>query len=177
MALSPTNLVNFCNNSHFLIVLATIHSKTLPLSSFNKWTSSIITNFKLLNTSSCFLVNKSHFSGIPTNKFVLSICSFVKSTSPLNSFITKLKYPNCSLNLFKNSFAKAFNGTKNNILKSQIVVEKSKSALISLIFFNFNSRFISLNIVINAILVLPAPVGAVIKRFSSLLKDLSNTVL
>ena len=122
-------------------------------------------------------MNKSHFSGIPTNKLVLSICSFVKSTSPLNSFITKLKYPNCSVNLFKNSLAKAFKGTKNKTLKSHLILEKSKSASILFIFFIFNSRSISLNIVTKAILVLPAPVGAVINKFSSELNDLSKTVL
>ena len=154
-----------------------MHSKTLPLSSFNKWTSSIITNFKLLKTSSCFLVNKSHFSGIPTNKLVLSICSLVKSTSPLNSFITKLKYPNCSVNLLRNSFAKAFKGTKNKILKSHLNFEKSNLSSILFIFFIFNSLSISLNIVTKAIFVLPAPVGAVINKFSSELNDLSKTVL
>ena len=122
-------------------------------------------------------MNKSHFSGIPTNKLVLSICSFVKSTSPLNSFITKLKYPNCSLNLFINSFAKAFKGTKKRTLNSHLNFEKSNFSSILFIFFNFNSFSISLIIVTKAILVLPAPVGAVINKFSSEFRDLSKTVL
>ena len=137
----------------------------------------MITNFKFLKTSSCFRVNKSHFSGIPTNKLVLSICSLVKSTSPLNSLMTKLKYPNCSLNLLRNSFARAFKGTKNSTFNSHLNFEKSNLSSMLFIFFDFNSFSISRNIVTSAILVLPAPVGAVINILSSELKDLSKTLL
>ena len=137
----------------------------------------MITNFKFLKTSSCFRVNKSHFSGIPTNKLVLSICSLVKSTSPLNSLMTKLKYPNCSLNLLRNSFARAFKGTKNSTFNSHLNFEKSNLSTMLFIFFDFNSFSISRNIVTSAILVLPAPVGAVINILSSELKDLSKTLL
>ena len=79
--------------------------------------------------------------------------------------------------LFKNSLARAFKGTKNSTLNSHLNFEKSNLSSMLFILFAFNSRPISLNIVTSAILVLPAPVGAVINILSSELNDLSKTLL
>ena len=114
--------------SHFLIVLATRHSKTRPRSSFNKWTSSIIINFKVWKIVSFFLVKRSHFSGIAINNWVSSIWSLLKLTSPENSEIFKFKNEREVLNFSTISLASAFGSVVIFYPKTfNIIVIRAKS--------------------------------------------------
>ena len=69
-------------------VRAMIVSMTGPLSSFSKWTSSMMSSFTVAATATSppFLVITSHFSGVVTIIWVSAISRLLNCMSPVNSF-------------------------------------------------------------------------------------------